>query len=141
MTECASCRAEVDPDDLDGLDECEACRIDEDDDDVDQHIAQYNVQGQFTGRCSCGWVGLDIYRHCLENQPQTLQCVCTPEGGCDEEGTPGCAYCKALDSEEPCPAEDEGPWPCDRCGEEHSEGPGALCLGCWNDDSEAMDAD
>lgn len=31
-------------------------------------------------------------------------CTCTAEG-CDGEGDPGCAYCRALDIEDPCPAE------------------------------------
>jgi hypothetical protein len=33
------------------------------------------------------------------------ECVCTPWGGCDEEGDPGCAYCRELDCELPCPAD------------------------------------
>lgn len=32
-------------------------------------------------------------------------CICTPWGGCDEEGDPGCGYCRALDGELPCPAD------------------------------------
>jgi len=36
-------------------------------------------------------------------------CVCKPGEGCDEEGDPGCAYCRALDGEMPCPADPETP--------------------------------
>lgn len=32
-------------------------------------------------------------------------CTCTPENACDEEGDPGCAYCRGIDPEWPCPAE------------------------------------
>lgn len=32
-------------------------------------------------------------------------CTCVPGEGCDEEGDPGCAYCRSLDCEWPCPAE------------------------------------
>ncbi len=34
-------------------------------------------------------------------------CVCTPSDGCDEEGDPGCQFCRRLDPEEPCPADPE----------------------------------
>ena len=37
--------------------------------------------------------------------PQPLDCTCVPGEGCDEEGDPGCAYCRSIDSEWPCPAE------------------------------------
>jgi len=37
--------------------------------------------------------------------PDVVMCICTPWGGCDEEGDPGCAYCQALDGELPCPAD------------------------------------
>lgn len=39
-------------------------------------------------------------------EPIGKRCTCGPDG-CDEEGMPGCAYCRALDAEMPCPA-DEG---------------------------------
>lgn len=32
-------------------------------------------------------------------------CTCRPGEGCDEEGDPGCAYCRGLDGEWPCPSE------------------------------------
>lgn len=41
----------------------------------------------------------------MELDPST--CTCTPEGGCDEEGDPGCSYCQQADHELPCPAEVE----------------------------------
>lgn len=34
-------------------------------------------------------------------------CTCKVGEGCDEEGEPGCAYCRSIDCEWPCPAEDE----------------------------------
>lgn len=34
-------------------------------------------------------------------------CTCVLESGCDEEGDPGCAYCRGIDCEWPCPAEVE----------------------------------
>ena len=38
--------------------------------------------------------------------PETV-CTCRPAAGCDQEGDPGCEHCRRLDSEEPCPADDE----------------------------------
>jgi hypothetical protein len=34
-------------------------------------------------------------------------CSCKPGEGCDAEGDPGCAYCRIIDPEWPCPADDE----------------------------------
>lgn len=51
-------------------------------------------------------------------------CTCTHDEGCDEDGDPGCAYCREIDSEWPCPAEvvpcpnhdeNEGPHHSDEC--------------------------
>jgi hypothetical protein len=45
------------------------------------------------------------YEGADDGKEPSVMCTCRPEG-CDEEGDPGCAYCRSLDSEWPCPAEE-----------------------------------
>lgn len=54
-------------------------------------------------------VAADNARAALAVSVDPAECVCKPGEGCDEEGDPGCAYCRALDCERPCPAEDDVP--------------------------------
>lgn len=55
----------------------------------------------------CRSCGFDIGTSTLDcPHCHVSQCVCSPDG-CDEEGEPGCSYCRRIDGEWPCPADVE----------------------------------
>lgn len=55
-------------------------------------------------------------------------CTCVQGEGCDQEGKPGCAYCRSVDCERPCPAEGTGYCGC--CGNETAREDDLWCPRC-----------
>ena len=47
------------------------------------------------------------WRAAMSDVLSEADCTCVPGEGCDEEGDPGCAYCRSIDCEWPCPAESD----------------------------------
>jgi hypothetical protein len=43
----------------------------------------------------------------LPYEVEVVRCVCVVGQGCDEEGEPGCQWCRQQDPYEPCPADVE----------------------------------